>query len=424
MIWEFFYNVFVVPILWIGFHLYGFINKKAMRALKGRKNLFPRLQAEIAHLKSNSKRIWFHSSSMGEFEQAKPIIAELKKRYPKIQIVVSFFSPSGYEHSLSYKLADVITYIPFDSVSNAKSFIEFIQPSAAVFIRYDIWPNHLWILKQKRIPVFIASATLQKKMYRFIPIIRQFIHSLYNLIDYILTVSVNDKDVFESFKLTKPFLDVIGDTRYDQVWEKSIESKKYQLLDEKIFKNKKVVVIGSSWKEDEERLLPALFKIQKFFPNLLVIWVQHEPIEKNLEYLEKELNGNMSYIRFSHLHQYQDEKVIIVDSVGILMTLYQYAHVAYVGGSFGNGIHNVLEPAAYGIPIIFGPKYLNSQEAVMLIQKEAALLGNDSNELYQHLYFFLNDETNRLRCGIRAVDLVKTNVGATKRFLSHLEKIL
>lgn len=424
MIWKIFYNVFVISILWIGFHLYGFINKKAMRALKGRKNLFKHLQTKISRLKPNAQRIWFHSSSMGEFEQAKPIIAELKKKYPKIQIVVSFFSPSGYEHSLSYKLADVITYIPFDSVSNAKNFIEILQPSAVVFIRYDIWPNHLWILKQKRIPVFIASATLQRKLYRIIPIIRQFIRSLYNSIDYILTVSVNDRDVFESFRLTKPFLDVIGDTRYDQVWEKSGESKKRQLLDEKIYKNKKVVVIGSSWREDEERLQPALFKIQNSFPNILVIWVQHEPIEKNLEYLEKELNGSMPYIRFSHLHQYRDEKVIIVDSVGILMALYQYAHIAYVGGSFGNGIHNVLEPASYGIPIVFGPKHLNSQEAVMLIQKEAAFVGNDSEELSQRFHFLLNDETKRLRCGIQAVDIVKANIGATERFLSYLEKVL
>lgn len=424
MMWKIFYNVFIVPSLWIGFHLYGFVNKKAMRALKGRKNLFPRLQAEIDRLNTNSKRIWFHSSSMGEFEQAKPIITELKKRDPKIQIVVSFFSPSGYEHSLSYKLVDVITYIPFDSPSNAKRFIEIIQPSAVVFVRYDIWPNHLWILKQKNVPVFIACATLQRKLYRIIPVIRQFIRSLYNSIDYILTVSENDKKAFDLFKLNKPFLDIIGDTRYDQVWKRSGDSKKHRLLDKTIVMEKKILVIGSSWKEDEERLLPALVKIQISFPSLLVVWVQHEPIKENLEYLEKKLNGSISYIRFSHLHQYHNEKVIIVDSVGILMALYQYAHVAYIGGSFGNGIHNVLEPASYGIPIIFGPKYLNSQEAMMLIQLNAAYVGNDSEELYRHFHFLLNDETKRLRCGNQALDLVKANTGATERFLSYIEKVL
>ncbi|MDI6767513.1 MAG: glycosyltransferase N-terminal domain-containing protein [Bacteroidota bacterium] len=424
MIWKIFYNVFVVPIMWVGFHLYSFINQKARRAFKSRKNLFKHLQTEIARLKPNAQRVWFHSSSMGEFEQAKPIIAELKKKHPKIQIIVSFFSPSGYEHSQSYKLADVITYIPFDSVANAKKFIDIVQPSAVVFVRYDLWPNHLWALKEKRIPVFIASATLQIKFYRKVPILKQFIRSLYNSIDYILTVSEHDKDVFTSFNLTKPVMGVIGDTRYDQVWKRSAESKKHQLLDEKIYKSKNVIVIGSSWKEDEERLLPALLKVQESFPNLLVVWVQHEPMEENLEYLEKELNGNMLNIRFSHLHQYQNEKVIVVDSVGILMVLYQYAHIAYVGGSFGNGVHNVLEPASYGIPIMFGPRHMNSQEALMLIKKNAAFVGNDSEELYWQFHLLLNNDERRKQCGSRALDLVKASIGATERFLSYIEKVL
>ncbi|MBI4811685.1 MAG: 3-deoxy-D-manno-octulosonic acid transferase [Ignavibacteriales bacterium] len=424
MIWKILYNVCIIPLLWCGFHLYGLLNQKARRALRGRKNLFGRLQQELAHLESVKNRIWFHASSMGEFEQAKPIIAELKKRYPEIQVIVSFFSPSGYEHSLSYKLADVVTYIPFDSYFNAKKFIEIVKPSAAILVRYDIWPNHIWILKQRGIPAFIASATLQVKTYRKVPLLRQFIRSLYNSFDYILTVSETDKNVFETFHLNHPVVKVIGDTRYDQVWKRSAESRKRQLLDPKLLENKKVVVVGSSWREDETRLLPAISKLIREIENLLIIWVQHEPTEENLEYLEIEISGNIPAIRFSHLHQYQNEKIILVDSVGILMTLYQYAHAAYVGGGFGSGIHNVLEPASYGIPILFGPKFTNSQEATRLLNEEAAYMGRSEDELYYGLSILLTDESQRKRCGEKAIALVNQNVGATERVLFYIEKVL
>jgi 3-deoxy-D-manno-octulosonic-acid transferase len=424
MIWKLFYNVLVIPCLWLGFQLYGLMNRKAARALRGRRNLFEQFRTKINELKPSQKRVWFHSSSMGEFEQAKPIIAELKRRQPNIQIIVSFFSPSGYEHSQSYKLADVITYIPFDSYSNARKFIEIMAPTAFVMMRYDIWPNHLWILQKLGIPTFIANATLQKKMYRHIPWVHQFIRSLYNSIDCILTVSRNDRAEFDKFHLFHPILEVIGDTRYDQVWKRSAESRNRKLLDQHILIDKKVFIIGSSWREDEEQLIPAVIKLFSEITGLFVIIIPHEPTEENLEFLEKEINGKISNIRFSNMHEYMGENIILIDSVGILMALYQYAHVAFVGGSFGNGIHNVLEPASYGIPIIFGPRYLNSQEAIALLRGKAGFSGNNRDELYQHIKMLLSNDVKRKLCGEHAVTLVKENVGATERFLSYMEKVL
>jgi len=423
MIWKIFYNIIVIPCLWIGFHIFGLINRKAARALRARRDLLEQFQIKMNGLKTGPKRIWFHSSSMGEFEQAKPIISELKKRQPEVQIIVSFFSPSGYEHSLSYKLADVITYIPFDSRSNARKFIEVMKPSTVVLMRYDIWPNHLWVLNSLGIPVIIANATLREKLYRNIPVIRQFIRSLYNSLDCILTVSENDRMVFDRFHLTRPTLEVIGDTRYDQVWKRSAESKIRKLVGPKILVGKKVVVVGSSWKEDEIELIPALFRLFSEFSDLIVIIVPHEPTEENLECLEKELNGKISNIRFSLMHEYNSEKVILVDSVGILIALYQYGHIAYVGGSFNNGIHNVLEPASYGIPIIFGPKYFNSQEAISIVKAKVGFSGSNSDELYHQIKQFLLDDVLRKECGDRAIEFVRKNIGATERVLSYLEKV-
>jgi len=409
--------------MWCGFNLYGLVNSKAKRALQGRRNLFIKLQEDISRIKSSENRIWFHSSSMGEFEQAKPIIAELKKRIPAVQIIVSFFSPSGYEHSLSYKLADVITYIPFDSYSNAKKFVDIIKPTAVVFVRYDIWPNHIWALKLKNIPVFIISATMQAKMYRRIPILRQFIRSLYNNFDFILTVSDNDKKMFDKFRLNRPVVQTVGDTRYDQVMMRSIASKKKQLIDSKILESNKVIVIGSSWSEDDEKLFPVVKQLIDKLKNLVIIWVPHEPTEENLEQMEIKMNGKLTYIRFSHLHQYENERIILVDSVGILMMLYQYAHVAYIGGGFGSGIHNVLEPASYGVPILFGPRYSNSQESIALLNNGGAYVVRDENELYNTFLMLLTDEKKRKNSGDFAQSLVTQNVGATARVLTFLDKV-
>ncbi len=424
MFWRLFYNSVIVPLGWIGFHLLSLMNQKVNRGIRGRKHLFDDLEKNVRRLDLSSKSIWFHSSSLGEFEQAKPIIAELKRRCPEIKIIVSFFSPSGYEHSKNYKLADVITYLPFDSYRNAERFVALIQPSAAIFLRYDVWPNHLWAAQRRNIPTFIASATLQSKTARSFPVIHQFFAALYNNIDYILTVSQNDRQIFELLKPQHSQVEVIGDTRYDQVLRRSEESKSRQLIAAKVLEHRKVFVVGSSWVEDEEQLLPACFSLIAKHPEILVIIVPHEPTLEHLERLENELNGHATHIRFSEINDYRNEQFVIVDSVGLLMALYQYASVAYVGGSFGKGIHNVLEPAAYGVPMIFGPNYANSQEAARCVKEGIAMAAHDAEELLSGLQRLFENDALRQQAGGKARTLVMSNAGATERFLSYLEKVL
>lgn len=422
--WLMFYNVLVVPLLWAAFHLYALVDKKAARGLNARKGLLDRLEADFTPTGPPQRRIWFHSSSLGEFEQAKPIIAELKRRHPDIGIVASFFSPSGYEHSHSYKPVEAVTYIPFDSYGGARRFVSLLRPSAAVIVRYDVWPNHVWALRKAGVPTFIANATLRADTLRNLPVIKQFHTALYNCLDYILTVSEDDRDVFRTFHPGHPVMEVIGDTRYDQVWQRSAESKQRQVLSAGIVRNKKIFVIGSSWQEDEEVILPACYRISERHPEFLVILVPHEPTVENLERIEAELNGHISCIRFSILSQYSNQKVILIDSVGILMSLYQYADVAFVGGSFRNGIHNVLEPAAYGVPILCGPNYQNSQEADELMRRGALFPAGSQQEIVAHLRALLEDERKRAHASERALEHVRRNIGATERFLSYLEKVL
>ena len=424
MFWRIFYQFVVIPIGWILFHVLAFFDRKAARGIRGRKGLLARLEKQVALLNPAGKRVWFHSSSMGEFEQAKPIIDELKKRRPELEIIVTFFSPSGYEHSQTYKSASIISYIPFDSSRNARRFIDLIRPSAAVMIRYDVWPNHLWALRRAGVPTFIANATLRSNTTRRLPLLKQFHRAMYDSIDYILAVSAEDKSTFESFRLSHPVVEVIGDTRYDQVWLRSAQSRARAVLESKILEGKNVLVIGSSWEGDEEVLLPACLKLFRDHPEFLVILVPHEPSLETLERIEYELNEEVPSIRFSNLTQYRNEKLILIDVVGILMTLYRYAAVAYVGGSFGSGVHNVLEPAAYGIPILFGPAHENSQEAIELVREGAAFVGRDQNDFYAHLRALLQDGRRRSEAGEKALALVCRNTGATERFLSYMEKVL
>lgn len=423
-VWLIIYNVIVLPLLWLIIMAVGLFKQKFRVGIAGRKNLFPNLQSQLAKLNGDSKRIWFHVSSLGEFEQAKPIISKLKISHPEYKIIVSFFSPSGYEPSKKYKLADAITYIPFDSYWNAKKFIRLVNPVAAIMIRYDLWPNHIWELKKQRIPLLITNASMSHNTIRRYPLLKSFHRIIYNAADCILTVGKNDLDVFKMFKLDHPKFDVIGETRFDQVMLRSIESKKKHLIPAHITAGKKIFVVGSSWEADEEVLFPVFYQLQNFVPNIMMIIAPHEPTNQNLEHIEYELNGKTTYIRFSDLNDYSGEKIILVDSIGVLMALYQYADVAFVGGSFKSKIHNVLEPAVYGIPVVFGPHYANSSEAALLLNEGAGFSGKTETEIFEILKNLFLHEEFRMQAGSKANEFVKKNLGATDKFITYFEKLL
>lgn len=423
MIWMFYYNALVIPLFCITVGILALFKQKVRRAIRGRRGLFESLAAKTAQL-GNGPRLWVHSSSMGEFEQAKPIISALRQQMPDVKILVTFFSPSGYEHSRTYPLADVISYIPFDTSRNARRFLDLVKPTVAVMVRYDIWPNHIWELHRRKIPVIIANATMRRTTPRRLPLIKQFHRQVYNAIDRILTVSQSDVVVFRALGITRPLLEAIGDTRYDQVAARSAEARKRSIIPSGILQGKKVIVAGSTWPEDEAVLLPAFLQMRQKLSNLLLIVVPHEPTIDHLEELERQLEEHVRTIRFSALNEYNGEEVVIVDSIGILLVLYASAHIAYVGGSFRQGIHNVLEAAVYGIPVLFGPRHRNSQEPLQLVERGGAFVINDAEELERTLLNLLDDDMARTTAGSRAAAFVQANIGATKRILSHLEPYL
>jgi 3-deoxy-D-manno-octulosonic-acid transferase len=291
-------------------------------------------------------------------------------------------------------------------------------------MRYDIWPNSVFELVKKKIPVVLVDATMKKNSPRKIVIARNFHRYLFNKFEKILTISEEDLKGFIEIGVKPEKVEVAGDTRYDRVYQKSQTALKQKILNDKIIEGKKIFVAGSTWREDEEVLFPALIKLHKYESNLISIVVPHEPSIQNLEQIEFDLNKNISTIRFSSLNQYKDEKVIIVDSVGILLILYAYADVAFVGGGFKSNIHNVLEPAVYGIPVLFGPKFSNSQEAFRLIANKGGFSVNTKTELYIHLRKLYADENYRKQIGSNAKNFVVRNTGATEKIVQILEEIL
>ncbi len=423
MIWKFLYSALFIPLFWLAVRILALFKRKVRKAIRGRRGLFDTLAAATAGL-GTGPRLWVHSSSMGEFEQAKPIITALRRHIPELKIIVTFFSPSGYEHSRTYPHADVIGYIPFDSRRNARRFLELVRPTVAVMVRYDIWPNHIWELQRRKIPVIIANATMRRSTPRRLPLLKPFHRNVYDAIDRILTVSSSDLEVFRSLGMTRPVLEAIGDTRYDQVATRSAEARKRSIIPPAILRGKRVIVAGSTWPEDEEVLLPALLKMRQHISDLLLILVPHEPTVDHLEDLERQMEGHVRSIRFSALNEYGGEEVIIVDSVGILLVLYASAHLAYVGGSFRQGIHNVLEAAVYGIPVVFGPRHRNSHEPLQLVERGGAFVVNDAMDLERTLTNLLEDDTARITAGNRASAFVQSNLGATERICARLKPYL
>lgn len=421
--WKFLYTVLVLPVLWTAFRVLWPFNRKVRRGLRGRTGSWQRLRVFIRNNPAR-QRLWVHASSMGEFEQAKPIIEQLRRQMPDLVVVATFFSPSGYDNNLRYRSIDAIAYIPFDTPWKARRFLTLLQPTAAVFIRYDVWPNHVWTCRRMGIPVMLANATMRPNSSRLLPGMRRFHRAVYNAMDVILTVSEQDADSFRRLRLSRPRIEAVGDTRYDRVAGKAVESRKRMPLPAALREGRRTLVIGSSWPEDEEVLLPVLFKLLDHDSSLQCIIVPHEPTIDHLEFLEYRLNGKFSSIRFSYLHAWQGERIIIVDSIGILLPLYAAADIAFVGGGFRSNVHNTLEPAAYGIPVIFGPKIANSQEAQELVDAGGGMLVHNKQECYRSMRRLIDDEAHRSDCGARAGSFVSQRCGATTRILEAVEPLL
>ena len=421
--WFGFYNYIFIPLFYVLIRMAGLFNEKVRRGLRGRKRIFEELILDSANLSKTKKIIWFHSSSLGEFEQAKPIIEALKKD-PTINILVTFFSPSGYENSRKYPHADLVSYIPFDTYQNAQRFRQIVRPDLAVMMRYDIWPNHIWAMEKFDMPIFLVDATMKRTSPRKLPLLKNFHKILFKELTKILTVSKSDAEGFKSFGCSDKQINVVGDTRFDRVYQRSLNARTRNLINENLLKDKKIFAAGSTWSVDEDVIIPAFIKLAKYDKSAVLLIAPHEPSILNLEKIENEFVGKLSTIRFSHMNNYKNEQVIIVDSIGILLTLYTYASAAFIGGSFKQSIHNVLEAAVYGIPVLFGPKIENSQETKELLKRGGGILIRNKREAFRQMRMLFSNEDLRKAKGQIALQYVQENLGATDKIVKEIYNYL
>jgi 3-deoxy-D-manno-octulosonic-acid transferase len=401
-----------IELYWIIAHLLSPFKPKIHLFIKGRRHWRKKLSSLVD---SNSKYIWIHCASLGEFEQGRPIIEKLKKENPNNKICLTFFSPSGYEIRKNYELADLVFYLPKDSYSNAKYFVKTLNPSIAIFIKYEFWFHFLERLNNEKIPTYLVSAIFRSKQIFFKPygrFFRKMLHS-YNMI------FIQDEESGEHLKsININNFQLNGDTRFDRVWEITRESFESEIIINFLSSGNKCIVAGSTWPQDEELLV----EIIKEHKDIKFIIAPHEINDSHIDQLKSLLNG-IDFKLYSHgnLNETENARVLIIDTIGILSKIYRYANIAYIGGGFGKGIHNTLEAACYGIPVVFGPKYLKFREAIELIEHKAGFSINNISSLKSIINILLDSEQNSI-AGENAINYVKNKCGATNNFIKHLKK--
>ena len=415
-LWAIIYNLFIIPILFLTYKIVSIFNLKVR---KRERDYFHYIN-QIPKKEKGTLRILIHSSSLGEFEQAKPVIERLKRNRDNIEIIASFYSPSGLENSLNYDFVDFNVYMPFDSLSRAKQFTNITNPDVIVMIRYDIWRNHIALFKYKRKPIILINASQPSNYLKYCPFIKSFYKDLYSLFDEIYTLNEEHYSYFNKLKIPSEIINS-ADTRYDRIIEKVAENLDSDLLDKKHFKGKKVIVFGSSWGEDENLFADVL---NKYRNSIFPIIVPHEPSKEHI------ISSRLLFPKSVLLSEYSKNldfefEAIIVDSIGKLLQLYSFADAAYIGGGISKSVHSVSEPSGYSIPLACGPKIERSPEAKELNKLGSLKVIKNKIDAESFISLVLDEKSSK-ELGIISGNYIKNKVGSsnliTNKILSLADK--
>jgi 3-deoxy-D-manno-octulosonic-acid transferase len=408
-----FYNIFLF-LYKAGISIASLWNEKARLWIKGRKNIFTRLKSDLKT--HNQKLIWFHCSSLGEFEQGRPVMENLKKHpaFGGSKLLLTFFSPSGFEIRKDYKGADWIFYLPLESGKNAKKFFDIVNPSLVVFVKYDYWYYYLIECKKRNIPLLMISAIFRKEQSFF----KWYGNLQRKMLSCFTHFFVQDK---ESIKLLKSIninnATVAGDTRFDRVTE---ILEKFQPIAEieKFVGDSTVLVAGSTWPYDEKFIRDSISGL----PDLKLIIAPHEIHKEHLQQIKTIFPEAILYSQLTIHSPQQLSSYLIIDNIGMLSKLYHYATITYVGGGFNKGIHNTLEAAVYGKPVLFGPNYKKFKEAIGLIKSGGGFSVSSSDQLSSLLQNILTNKSELDLTSKRSFDFVKENKGATEKILHYIDE--
>ena len=399
------YNLFI-GLYRIILRFLALFNRKIDTMLKGQKRCFDVLKT----IPSNEKIVWFHCASLGEFEQGRPLIERLKETNPEYKVLLSFYSPSGFEIRKDYSFADWVVYLPDDSESNAKRFVSLVNPYMTFFVKYEFWYNYLIALKGRR--VFQVSLIMRPSQYFFKPYGKWFAKRL-DVFEHFFVQNEQTKDLLNSIGYDN--VTISGDTRFDRVIQISRNTKSFPEIEKFFSKDKKTLLAGSSW-ETDETIIASAFKQRN---DLKLIIAPHLVDKNHIASIQNLFPDSVLYseVKTNDLSKYS---VLIIDCIGILSSLYKYCDIAYIGGGFGAGIHNTLEAATFGKPICFGKRYNHFQEAVDLVEREAAFAINNSEELSTILNRLCDDDVFYNNAAIASVEYTNEKAGACDRIFNYL----
>ncbi len=399
----------------LGIRIAALFNEKARLWVRGRKDLLSELEQTFAGKQSS---VWVHCASLGEYEQAKPLIEKIKQEQPETKILTTFFSPSGYAQAIKKPLADYNFYLPLDLPRNARKFLDIVQPRAAVFVKYEFWYNYMDQLHQKSIPFYYISAIFRESQHFFKPYGRWFATQLQAATHFFVQTE-KSKQLLESIDIKQ--VTVCGDTRFDRVSAIASKVQPFPFM-ETFRQGRKIIVAGSTWGPDEQLLAQLL----QDFPDYKLVVAPHE-ISRSEEVKETFRAYKTALYSSMKEEQLPDCQVLLIDTIGILSRLYQYSHVSYIGGAFKTGLHNILEAAVYGKPLFFGPHYDHFNEAVTLVERKGAFSVNFSDEMKETMTKFeQNNEYYTQTCDIcqryvaenaGAADIIYHQIGKSIEYL-------
>ena len=384
-------------------------HKKARRLVKGQARALAELREWAATL-GGSQVLWFHAASVGEFEQARPIIERLHSELPFRKVLLTFFSPSGYELRKNYPLVDKVTYLPFATRRNARKMLEILPLEAAVMVKYEFWPAYLKALKAKHIPTYLISAIFRPGQLFFLPWGKMYL-KLLHAFEHIFVQDQSSSDLLQRYGVKE--VTVAGDTRFDRVMEVRKQAKDLPMVDGFVAGAPRVIIAGSTWQRDEQYLARYMAERE----DVKLVLVPHEIDSAHLHEIFQYFEGR--YVRYTEATPQNVNKcrVLLVDTIGVLSSIYRYGHVAYIGGGFGVSIHNTLEAAVYGMPVVFGPTWKKFREAHGLLAAGAAITVKNYREFADALDRAFD---NQSIMGQRANDYVQSECGATDKILKQL----
>lgn len=384
---------------------------KAKKWVEGRRN-WRNNCVNFRHT-THAKTLWMHVSSLGEFEQGRPIIEQFRQEFPGWRVILTFFSPSGYEIRKDYSLVDRVLYLPADTPANARDFLALIQPDAAIFVKYDFWANYLFALKKRGTPTLLVSG-LFRPSQPFFKWYGSFWRKILDCFTHVFVQDIESEKLLQSIDFHRT--SVAGDTRVDRVLRIAAAVTPNPLV-EVFVGQSPVLIVGSSWDADEQLLAPLVRSGE--FQQMKIIIAPHEPSDRNITRILERMEGAVLYSQLKTKNT-GNNKILVIDNIGMLNVLYQYGTIAYIGGGFGKGIHNTLEPAAFGLPILFGPKFEKFEEARQFVSRGGAMPVNTTHDIILALHTLQEPHAHQ-KASNALLSYLEANKGASEKAVNWLK---